>query len=169
MLPLRLFVPLLVLLSPFFQSRFRQRRPIEQRVLARLLLPPCFSPLTSFLSSRRFIHHLVSSLSSISIRILSFLISLSGAPPSRVVSSSLSFGLRFSLSMTSWCHVWQTGRHNSRSLPPKYLMRHAIFTIGSRLANPGAESLTAQRSSSPSVLTNIARLVSRASSRLSNL
>lgn len=25
--------------------------------------------------------------------------------------------------------VWPTGRHNSRSLPPKYLMRHAIFTI----------------------------------------
>lgn len=66
----------------------------------------------------------------------------------RFVSSSLSscsvllFSPRFSLSMTLR-HVCQTGHHNSRSFPPKYLMRHAIFTIGSRSANPGAESLTA--------------------------
>lgn len=82
---------------------------------------------------------------------LSFLPSLLPPYYDRVDSSlSLYLALSFSLSLLSsscapFAHshriflflstydsvrfVWSTGRHNSRSLPPKYLMRHAIFTI----------------------------------------
>lgn len=36
--------------------------------------------------------------------------------------------------------VWPTGRHNSRSLPPKYLMRHAIFTISTPWRSPALKA-----------------------------
>lgn len=36
--------------------------------------------------------------------------------------------------------VWSTGRHNSRSLPPKYLMRHAIFTISTPWQTPALKA-----------------------------
>jgi hypothetical protein len=46
----------------------------------------------------------------------------------------------FPLSYDSARLVWPTGRHNSRSLPPKYLMRHAIFTISTPWQSPALKA-----------------------------
>lgn len=56
---------------------------------------------------------------------------------------SLSFptlSFSFSLPMTLCASSDRTGRHNSRSLPPKYLMRHAIFTISTPWRSPALKA-----------------------------
>lgn len=66
----------------------------------------------------------------------SLFLSASLLPPSFIPTVSFSFAPTYD----SVRFVWPTGRHNSRSLPPKYLMRHAIFTISTPWRSPALKA-----------------------------